>query len=102
MPRSPPPALQANASRFQSFNSVNVSSDGHDSVEIGLDQLTPSSVARVFSVSPLMVTISGQLSLETGNSLSFADLIYDNIITLKKKYPQNSNLRWGQWSSWPE
>ena len=52
LPRSPPLALQANgsnASRFQSFNSINVSSDGHDSVEIDLDQLTPSSVARVFS-----------------------------------------------------
>ena len=69
-------------------------------VEIGLDQLTPSSVARVFSVNPFMVTISGQLSLETGNSLSFSDLIYN--IILKKKYPKNRNLRWGQWSSWPD
>ena len=38
-------------SRLGSFTSVFVSSDGQNSVEIGLDQLTPSSIARVFSVS---------------------------------------------------
>ena len=49
MASSPP--LQASASRFGSFNFVYVSSDGQDSVEIGLNQLTPSSITRVFSVS---------------------------------------------------
>ena len=38
--------------------SVYVSSDGQDSVEIGLDQLTPSSVARVFSVSPTRTSLN--------------------------------------------
>ena len=51
MKASSPNSVQAGASRFGSYSSVYVSSDGQDPVEISLDQLTPSSLARVFGVS---------------------------------------------------
>ena len=62
------------ASRFGSLNSVYVSSDGQDSVEISLDQLTPAAIARVFSVSFGMAIVWKSLSHSRFSESGYARL----------------------------